>query len=83
MSENYQLAIQLLLVGMVSVFFILGIVVTLGKLLIFSVNKFYPEPAVTVIPRKKSLDNSKLAVIASVVEHVTEGKGIVKSIKKI
>ena len=83
MSENYQLALQLLIVGMLSVFFILGIVVTLGKTLIFAVNKFSPEVKPSVIRRVKSLENKKIAVITSVVDLITNGQGVISSIKKI
>ena len=87
MSENINLALQLLLVGMVTVFFILGIVVGIGKLLIFSVNKFSPAPA--VVPKRAVRRNSNtvpsehVAVLASVIDLVTENKGTLKSIKKI
>ena len=60
MSENYQLALQLLIVGMLSVFFILGIVVTLGKTLIFAVNKFSPEVKPSFIAANKELTEISL-----------------------
>lgn len=83
MSENYQLALQLLLVGMLSVFFILGIVVGLGKMLILTVNKFTPDIKPSSIQKVKSLDNKKIVVLTSVVDIVTLGKGVIRSIKKI
>jgi len=43
MSE-FNLAFQLLIIGMISVFMILGLVVASGKLLIGIVNKLSPEP---------------------------------------
>jgi len=83
MNENYQLALQLLVVGMLSVFFILGIVVTLGKTLIFAVNKFTTNVKPSVIPKIRSLENKKVAVITSTVDLITNGKGVVSSINKI
>lgn len=83
MSENYQLAIQLLLVGMLSVFFILGIVVSLGKILILTVNKFSSDVKPSHLPKVRSLDNKKVAVISSVVDTITQGEGVIRSIKKI
>lgn len=85
MTENLNLALQLLLVGMLSVFFILGIVVALGRTLIYLVNKFSPE---IVKPQfaaktKSGFSKEKLAVLTAVVEVVTENKGVIKSVKKI
>jgi len=83
MTENLHTAIQLSIVGMVSVFFILGIVVGLGKLLILSVNKYSPTP-VAKSPRSfVSNDTQEIAVLTSVVDIITQGKGRIKSIKKI
>lgn len=83
MSENYQLAIQLLIVGMLSVFFILGIVVALGKTLVWAVNNFTSDVKPSVIPKVRSLENKKVAVITSTVDLITNGKGVISSIKKI
>jgi len=86
MTENLQLALQLLLVGMVTVFFILTIVVSLGRLLIMLVNKYSHENVTkTVIQTTsgKQFSKKKLAVLGSVVELVTQGQGVIKSVKKI
>ena len=83
MSENYQIAVQLLIVGMISVFVILGIVTSIAKLLILAINNYFPEPTDSAIPKVKSLDSRKLAVISATIELVTQGKGRIESIKKI
>ena len=49
--ENIGLALQLMVVGMVTVFIILMIVIQLGKWLIQIVNKVAPEETVT--PKRK------------------------------
>lgn len=86
MTENLHIALQLLLVGMVTVFVILTIVVGLGKLLILLVNKYAKDPKpVAVVNRTRTAQFSKqkLAVLGAVVELVTQGNGVIKSVKKI
>jgi len=83
MSENLNLAFQLLLVGMVSVFFILGIVVGLGRLLIFAVNKLTQDILERPSTKILSSDTQNVAIVTAVTELVTQGKGVIKSITKI
>ena len=83
MTENLEIGLQLLFVGMVSVFAILGFVVVVGKILILSVNKFAGTDNTPSLPKVKSLDNRHVAVLTSVVNLVTQGKGEINSIKKI
>jgi len=83
MTENLNLAFQLLVVGMLSVFFILGIVVGLGRLLISTVNKFSPDILEKPATRLVSTENQEIAVLSTVVEIVTQGRGKIKSIKKL
>ena len=84
MTENIQLAFQLLIVGMSSVFLILSIVVGLGRILIFSVNKFdLPKESTIQAVRSINIISSKdIAILSSVVDSMTDGKGVIKSIKK-
>lgn len=83
MSGDFGSALMLFIIGMVTVFSVLFLVVLLGNLLIRVVNLFHKD-----IP-EKSLSNSqfispiKTAVIVAAVEHATQGKGKVVSIKKI
>mgnify|MGYP000860826861 CR=1 FL=1 len=83
-----ELALFLLVVGMVSVFAVLFIVVFVGNAIILVVNKFVPAE---VIPVKKqttqtittAIASNKLAAISAAVELVTQGKGRVVDVKKI
>jgi oxaloacetate decarboxylase gamma subunit len=83
MDPNIQLGFQLLLVGMLSVFFILGIVVGLGKVLILTVNKYSPQINKQYERQTNSIDQKQVVVLSSVVELVTQGKGVITSINKI
>ncbi len=80
-------ALKLLVIGMVTVFFILMIVIYLGKLLVFLVNKYAPEEQVNVKSVAKTpavtVDTTTKAIIDAAVSQITGGKGKVKSIKKI
>jgi oxaloacetate decarboxylase gamma subunit len=79
-------ALQLLAVGMITVFLILMIVIYLGKGLILLVNKFAPEEVVVskvVSQTKTDVDATTKAVIDAAVSQVTNGKGVVTKIEKI
>ena len=84
--NNLQLALQLLLVGMVTVFFILFLVVTIGNIIIQFINKFLPEASTkkAVAPvTQNSVDEKKMAAIVSAVQIITKGKGKVVNVEKI
>lgn len=86
MENNIFEALQLMVVGMITVFLILMIVINLGKLLIALVNKFAPEEA--VVPKKQvasvaAVDPIAQSIIKAAVEKLTNGKGVVKKIEKI
>ncbi len=83
MSENISLAIQLMLVGMISVFSILGIVVLLGHVLINAVNKYAPHSQDKAEQVEGAISRQKLAVLSAAIEILTKGKGVVKSVKKL
>ncbi len=80
-------ALQLLVVGMVTVFIILLIVINLGKLLIFLVNKFAPEEEAkkkaTAPAAAQPVDGTVKSVIEATVKQITGGKGYVSKITKI
>ncbi|MDR0349275.1 MAG: OadG family protein [Tannerella sp.] len=87
--ENLAYGLLLMLVGMVTVFIVLLIVIGLGKLLIHSVNKYAPEEIVkkAVRPAVAGKVDSGIAdpvvvAIVSAVNTVTQGKGKVTSIRK-
>ncbi len=85
--ENIGFGLQLMVVGMATVFLILQIVVSGGKLLIKLVNKIAPEEVVA--PKKAAaaapatIDAGTMAVLQEVVKQITGGKGHVASAKKI
>lgn len=85
--ENMGLGLMLMVVGMITVFAILLIVIYLSKLLIAIVNKVAPEEVVL----KKNVATASPAVIApdtmaaikGAVNIVTGGKGKVVKVEKI
>ncbi len=84
--NNIGLGIELMVVGMSTVFLILLIVIWGGKLLIKAVNKIAPEE--TVAPKKGAaapaqVDSTTMAVLQQVVSQITGGKGHVASAKRI
>ena len=87
--EHMTLGLQLLVVGMLTVFAILLIVIFGGKLLISLVNMIAPEEVVSA--KKKvasantdnSVDSSTMAILQEVVKQITGGKGRVESVKKV
>lgn len=86
--ENLGIALQLLVVGMITVFAILLIVIQLGKWLIVLVNKIAPEevqaPKKTVAaPATAMVDARTLSVIRAAVAQITGGKGQVKRVERI
>lgn len=85
--ENLGLGLQLMAVGMVTVFAILLIVINGSKLLIAIVNQFVPEETVT--PKKQmatqqnaailntdaTIDATTMEVLQQAVAQITHGKG--------
>ncbi|MDE7378279.1 MAG: OadG family protein [Paraprevotella sp.] len=86
--ENIGIALQLMVVGMATVFIILMIVIQLGKLLIGIVNKVAPEEAQAPARQTKAaaptaVDAQTMAVIQAVVGQITGGKGAVKNVERV
>ena len=86
--ENIGLALQLMVVGMVTVFIILMIVIQWGNWLIQIVNKVAPEE--TVAPKRTpapgtttAIDAQTLAVIREAVSQITGGKGSVSKVERL
>lgn len=85
--DNLGIGVQLMIVGMVTVFVILLIVINLGKVLINVVNKIAPEEEVA--PKKAAqaapaaIDANTKAILDQVVCQLTGGKGRVASARKI
>ena len=88
MPETLYSAFTLLLIGMITVFTILSLVVISGNLLIRLVNKYAPAP----LPKKSSytfvedkaaaIPSQKVAVIVAAIEAVTEGKARIVKIER-
>ena len=86
--ENIGIGLELMIVGMSTVFLILLIVISGGKLLIKAVNKFAPEE---VVAQKKAapltglsaIDGTTMEVLRKVVSQLTHGKGHLTEAKKI
>lgn len=84
---NIGIGLELLIVGMTTVFIILLIVIWGGKLLIKVVNKIAPEKTV---PTKKSakpdagaIDSTTIGILDKVVAQITNGTGKISSVKKL
>lgn len=85
-TENIYLALQLMVVGMATVFLILYIIIGLGKLLVNLTNANTKEaPPVSKIPATNTseTDATTQAVIQLAVKELTGGKGHVAQIKKL
>lgn len=84
--DNIGTAVQLMIVGMATVFVILLIVIYLGKLLINLVNKYAPEEtAAKKLALQKApatVDALTRSIIEQAVKAVTNGKGKVTEISK-
>jgi oxaloacetate decarboxylase gamma subunit len=84
--DNIETALQLLGIGMITVFTILFLVVFLGNMIILFVNRYVPgtnviagtAPAVTTA----GIEANKVAAIVASVKMVTGGKGNVIKIEK-
>ena len=76
----------LMIVGMVTVFTVLCLVVLLGNIIIRFVNRFLPEEAVAAKPSASAahaIDPKVYSAICSAVSTVTGGKGSVVDVKKL
>ncbi|MFK7981665.1 MAG: OadG family transporter subunit [Saprospiraceae bacterium] len=89
MSAELQTALLLLVVGMITVFIILSLVVLTGRTLIWVVNKYFsPEEKITYEYKVPFVEDDviykkKLAAIAAAVEIATRGKGKIIKIEKM
>ncbi len=85
--ENMGIGLELMVVGMCTVFVILLIVIYGGKLLISVVNKIAPEEVEkakkTAAVKAAPVDPTTMAVLQEVVRQITGGKGHVASARKI
>lgn len=80
--SNLGLGLELMLVGMASVFVILVIVIYLGKLMIALTNRI-PTEQQGAKPSSGDVDGGTRSVIEAAVKELTGGKGTVKEIVKL
>lgn len=89
MNDQFSEALQLMIVGMLTVFCILLIVIVFGTLLIKLVNKYAPEEVQTkksvaaVNNAVQQVDATVKAVIDATVAQITGGKGRATKITKL
>ncbi|WP_297090430.1 OadG family protein [uncultured Draconibacterium sp.] len=79
-------ALKLMLTGMSTVFFILIMVVVLGRLIIQITNRFWAVPSKVSAVQTSTvaeIEANKLAAIVSAVEITTRGKGKITSVEKL
>ncbi|WP_321287385.1 OadG family transporter subunit [uncultured Sunxiuqinia sp.] len=80
-------ALQLMGIGMITVFLILSLVVLIGNLIIRFVNKYLPEEVSKKVQQvtiqATDFNRKKVVAIVSAVKIVTEGKGQVTKIEKL
>ncbi|WP_423129009.1 OadG family protein [Gaoshiqia sp. Z1-71] len=84
--SDIGIALEMMGVGMITVFIILSLVVAIGNLIIRFVNKYLPEEISQKVQqaagKAPGLNPKKVAAIVSAVKIVTEGKGHVTNIEK-
>ena len=80
-----NIGVTLMIVGMVTVFAVLLIIINLSKLLIILVNKFALEENVKkdVKQNGPEIPANIMAVIQQTVKEITNGKGTVSNVVKI
>ena len=90
MEDTFSNAIVILLIGMLTVFFILVLVMWSGNLLIQITNRLAPvaEISAPAIPPKSSaealpISKKKLAAISAVISTVSGGKARIEKIEKL
>lgn len=93
MSPEVNTALVVLMVGMITVFIILGLVVLTGHFLIKTVNTFFPAPIIEIAKGSERINQSAsstkkvskptVAAIVTAVDLFTSGKGKVNKIEKL
>jgi oxaloacetate decarboxylase gamma subunit len=79
MGDNLESALSLLMIGMITVFIVLALVVAIGNILIIIINKYFSkEPTLT-----QNINPQKLAAISAAVESVSDGQARIQKIEKL
>ncbi len=78
------LPVQVFILGLLTVFLVLLVVVGTGNAIIWVVNRYFPASGKGLPPIKTSaVKATHLAAIAAAVQTVTRGKGKVKKVEKL
>lgn len=86
MEDSFSNAFVILLIGMLTVFFILLLVMLCGNLLIKITNKFaavVEEVSMVNPSASSSISKKKIAAITAVISELSGGTAIIKKIEKI
>ncbi|MEQ8238749.1 MAG: hypothetical protein RIA69_06025 [Cyclobacteriaceae bacterium] len=83
MESDISSAWSLLVIGMLTVFVVLTLVVLTGKLLISLVNRFGEDPSSRYGNNQNAISNNEIAAITAAVEAFTGGEGRIQKIEKI
>jgi oxaloacetate decarboxylase (Na+ extruding) subunit gamma len=90
MAETLETGLLLLVVGMITVFTVLGIVVLTGKFLIAVVNRTGRLPNAQLVQQRHSLPSTpthshkrKIAAVVTAALIMTKGKGSIKRIQRV
>ncbi|MBN1115747.1 MAG: OadG family protein [Bacteroidales bacterium] len=84
MEQNLGNALSIMIVGMVTVFLILWLVVLIGNALIRLTNKFWPESEISKKANAAlTASDGTVAAIIAAVDVVTKGKGKITKITKL
>lgn len=85
MNSNFELALELLGIGMITVFSVLLLVVFVGSMIVKVVNRYMPEVQVVAQKRQvgSSINANTMAAIVAAVQSVTQGKGKVVKVEKV
>lgn len=90
MTENLQTALVLMVVGMITVFGILALVVLTGNVLVRVINSIYKGEKgplfvnkTRVSKRRNQLSPAQLAAIIAAVAAVTAGEGKIEKVERV
>ena len=88
MPQDFNLAVDILIVGMITVFIVLSLVVLTGHLIILMVNSRVAAGETKELPQPQPSEAHSplpihIAAIVATVEAVTHGKGQITKIKKL
>ncbi|MEA3494598.1 MAG: OadG family protein [Bacteroidota bacterium] len=81
--NDFSTALELMTVGMFTVFVILFFVVIVGNLIIRVVNKYFPEDTSKKIQSISAINPKKISAIVSAINVFTKGSARVTKIEKM